>query len=80
MTLRKLAFIPQTFEDLTVEKEVVVRRRMAKEFNKRREDFVDLRSYNDYLEEVEDISTWFPISPVDPLLNRIYSLDRKSTL
>ena len=56
MTLRKLAFIPQTFEDLTVEKEVVVRRRMTKEFNKRREDFIDLRSYNDYLEEVEDIS------------------------
>jgi len=55
-TLRKLAFIPQTFEDLTVEKEVIVRRRMAKEFNKRREDFVDLRSYNDYLEEVEDIT------------------------
>jgi CDK-activating kinase assembly factor MAT1 len=30
-TLRKLAFIPQTFEDLTVEREVAVRRRMAKE-------------------------------------------------
>ncbi|KAF9793028.1 CDK-activating kinase assembly factor [Thelephora terrestris] len=55
-TLRKLAFIPQTFEDLTVEKEVAVRRRMAKEFNKRREDFADSRSYNDYLEEVEDIT------------------------
>jgi len=76
--LRKLAFTPQTFEDLGVEKEVAVRRRMAKElrdlfrkcaktvvmilvfflsrFNKRKEDFVDLRSYNDYLEEVEDIS------------------------
>jgi CDK-activating kinase assembly factor MAT1 len=25
-------------------------------FNKRREDFLDLRQYNDYLEEVEDIS------------------------
>lgn len=25
-------------------------------FNKRRDDFPDLRSYNDYLEEVEDIS------------------------
>ncbi len=24
-------------------------------FNKRREDFDDLRSFNDYLEEVEDI-------------------------
>lgn len=80
----------QTFEDLVVEKEVVVRRRIAKEyvpqlnwllalvrpvahltilplsliatpsrksfrFNKRREDFSDLRSYNDYLEQVEEI-------------------------
>ncbi|KIJ60629.1 hypothetical protein HYDPIDRAFT_116926 [Hydnomerulius pinastri MD-312] len=54
--LRKLAFTPQTFEDLTVEKEVAVRRRIAKEFNKRREDFPDLRLYNDYLEEVEDIT------------------------
>ena len=50
--------MPQTFEDLTVEKEVTVRRRIAKEFNKRREDFSDLREYNDYLEEVEDISTF----------------------
>ncbi|KAF8969884.1 CDK-activating kinase assembly factor MAT1-domain-containing protein [Flammula alnicola] len=58
--LRKLAFTPQTFEDLTVEKEVAIRRRIAKEFNKRRDDFPDLRSYNDYLEEVEDISCVFP--------------------
>ncbi|KAF9567623.1 CDK-activating kinase assembly factor [Agrocybe pediades] len=54
--LRKLAFTPQTFEDLTVEKEVAIRRRIAKEFNKRREDFSTLRAYNDYLEEVEDIT------------------------
>ncbi|KAI0709044.1 CDK-activating kinase assembly factor [Earliella scabrosa] len=54
--LRKLAFTPQTFEDLTVEKEVAIRRRIAKEFNKRREDFPDLRSYNDYLEWVEEIA------------------------
>ncbi|KAI0747976.1 CDK-activating kinase assembly factor [Daedaleopsis nitida] len=54
--LRKLAFTPQTFEDLTVEKEVAIRRRIAKEFNKRREDFLDLRSYNDYLEWVEEIA------------------------
>ncbi|KAG2149336.1 CDK-activating kinase assembly factor MAT1-domain-containing protein [Suillus clintonianus] len=54
--LRKLAFTPQTFEDLTVEKEIAVRRRIAKEFNKRREDFFDLHAYNDYLEEVEDIT------------------------
>ncbi|KZT69047.1 CDK-activating kinase assembly factor [Daedalea quercina L-15889] len=54
--LRKLAFTPQTFEDLGVEKEVAIRRRIAKEFNKRREDFADLHSYNDYLEMVEDIT------------------------
>ena len=73
-----MTFIPQTFEDLVVEKEVAIRRKLAKEsvqrfvfsltpsseltlasgirFNKRREDFPDLRSYNDYLQEVEDIS------------------------
>lgn len=55
-TLRKLAFMPQTFEDLGVEKEVAVRRRLAKDFNKKREDFPDLMTYNDYLEEVEDIT------------------------
>ncbi|KAJ7582587.1 CDK-activating kinase assembly factor MAT1-domain-containing protein [Mycena floridula] len=54
--LRKLAFTPQTFEDLGVEKEVAVRRRIAKEFNRQRADFDDLRSYNDYLETVEDIA------------------------
>ncbi|KAK7440217.1 TFIIH/NER complex subunit [Stygiomarasmius scandens] len=54
--LRKLAFQPQTFEDLEVEKEVAIRRRLAKEFNKRRDDFDDLREYNDYLQEVEDIA------------------------
>jgi CDK-activating kinase assembly factor MAT1 len=47
-----------------VEKEIAVRRRIAKEFNKRREDFIDLRSYNDYLEEVEDI-TFNLINDVD---------------
>ena len=30
--MRKLAFTPQTFEDLGVEKEVAVRRRIAKEY------------------------------------------------
>lgn len=55
-TLKKMTFIPQTFEDLVVEKEVAIRRKLAKEFNKRREDFPDLRSYNDYLQEVEDIT------------------------
>lgn len=34
-------------------------------FNKRLEDFDDLRSYNDYLEEVEDIGERVPL----PIIN-----------
>uniref|UniRef100_A0A0W0GCI6 RNA polymerase II transcription factor B subunit 3 n=1 Tax=Moniliophthora roreri TaxID=221103 RepID=A0A0W0GCI6_MONRR len=71
--LRKLAFSPQTFEDLDVEKEVAIRRRLAKEFNKCHEDFDDLRSYNDYLEEVEDIGKFF-----DPF-NLINNIDVPET-
>ncbi|XP_024458560.1 uncharacterized protein LOC7485263 isoform X1 [Populus trichocarpa] len=37
-------------------KEIVVRRRIASIFNKREDDFPSLREYNDYLEEVEDMS------------------------
>ncbi|KAL7414142.1 CDK-activating kinase assembly factor MAT1-domain-containing protein [Mrakia frigida] len=54
--LRKSGFKLQTFEDLRVEEEVAIRRRIAKNFNKRAEDFEDTRAYNDYLEEVEDIT------------------------
>src|ERR1700738_1742061 len=56
-TLRKAKFRKQTFEDTMVEREVDVRRRIAKSYNKRREDFKSLRAYNDYLEDVEEIST-----------------------
>ncbi|KAI8063178.1 CDK-activating kinase assembly factor MAT1-domain-containing protein [Gongronella butleri] len=54
--LRKNQFVSQIFEDLSVEKEVRIRKRVAKVFNKRPEDFPSLRLYNDYLEEVEDIT------------------------
>jgi len=54
--LRKTYFVPQTFEDLYVEKEVQIRKKVGKYFNKRLEDFGgDLRQYNDYLEEVEEL-------------------------
>jgi CDK-activating kinase assembly factor MAT1 len=43
------------FEDLRVEKECRIRKRIAAVFNKREEDFETLRDYNDYLEEVERI-------------------------
>ncbi|WWC91002.1 CDK-activating kinase assembly factor MAT1 [Kwoniella dendrophila CBS 6074] len=54
--LRKVNFAHQTFEDLRVEKEVAVRRRMAQVFNKRSEDFESDKEYDNYLEEVEDLT------------------------
>ncbi|KAJ3303090.1 TFIIH/NER complex subunit [Kappamyces sp. JEL0829] len=54
-TLRKLNFIVQTFDDLYVEKEIQIRKKVGKYFNKRPEDFDTLRAFNDYLEEAEDI-------------------------
>nr|CAD1820151.1 unnamed protein product [Ananas comosus var. bracteatus] len=38
-------------------KEMVIRRRIANIFNKREEDFPSLKEYNDYLEEVEDMTS-----------------------
>lgn len=43
------------FEDPMVEKEVDIRRRVLRDFNKKEEDFASLREFNDYLEEVETI-------------------------
>uniref|UniRef100_A0A060TDJ4 RNA polymerase II transcription factor B subunit 3 n=1 Tax=Blastobotrys adeninivorans TaxID=409370 RepID=A0A060TDJ4_BLAAD len=53
--LRKNKFKEQVFEDVGVEREVNVRSRVAKVFNKREDDFDTLEEYNNYLEEVEDI-------------------------
>lgn len=52
---RKYEFGVQTFQDLQVEREVDVRVRVGKLFNKTEEDFDTLKEYNDYLEEVENI-------------------------
>jgi CDK-activating kinase assembly factor MAT1 len=54
-TLRKSNFKVQTFEDLYVEKEVLIRRKVGRYFNKRQEDFKSLLDYNNYLEECEEI-------------------------
>uniref|UniRef100_A0A803MFG5 MAT1 centre domain-containing protein n=2 Tax=Chenopodium quinoa TaxID=63459 RepID=A0A803MFG5_CHEQI len=40
----------------TFAKEVSIRRRIISIFNKREEDFPSLKEYNDYLEEVEDMT------------------------
>ena len=45
----------QLFEDATIDKEVDIRRRILRDFNKTEDEFDCLRSYNDYLEMVEDI-------------------------
>ncbi|XP_034940666.1 CDK-activating kinase assembly factor MAT1 [Chelonus insularis] len=53
--LRKVNFRLQMFEDSMVEKEVDIRKRVLRDYNKKEEDFATLREYNDYLEEVETI-------------------------
>uniref|UniRef100_A0A6P7FP29 CDK-activating kinase assembly factor MAT1 n=1 Tax=Diabrotica virgifera virgifera TaxID=50390 RepID=A0A6P7FP29_DIAVI len=53
--LRRINFRVQLFEDSTVEKEVDIRKRVLKDFNKKEEDFQSLQDYNDYLEEIETI-------------------------
>lgn len=53
--LRKNKFKEQLFEDLAVEREVDVRKRVARTFNQREVDFDSLASFNNYLEEVEGI-------------------------
>lgn len=45
----------QLFEDAFVEKEVDIRKRVLRDFNKKEEDFATLDEYNDYLEEIETI-------------------------
>ncbi|XP_017078470.1 CDK-activating kinase assembly factor MAT1 [Drosophila eugracilis] len=53
--LRRNNFRVQLFEDPMVEKEVDIRRRILRDYNKREEDFASLAEYNDYLEEIENI-------------------------
>ena len=66
--LRKLDFIKSKFEDVHVENECRQRRYISKIYNKQEEDFPDLRSYNDYLEEIEDL-----------VFNRLNKIDVEET-
>lgn len=52
-TLKKSGFWEQTFDDPMVAKEVYIRKKLQKVFNLKEDDFPDLRSYNDYLEQIE---------------------------
>ncbi|XP_015597876.1 CDK-activating kinase assembly factor MAT1 [Cephus cinctus] len=53
--LRRTNFRVQMFEDAMVEKEVDIRKRILRDFNKKEEDFDTLREYNDYIEDIETI-------------------------
>ncbi|KAI5211987.1 CDK-activating kinase assembly factor [Aureobasidium subglaciale] len=67
-TLRKHKFREQTFEDIHVEREIDIRKRVANIFNRREDDFDSLLDYNNYLNEVEDIT-----------FNLIYKVDVEET-
>ncbi|XP_064621551.1 CDK-activating kinase assembly factor MAT1-like [Lineus longissimus] len=51
--LRRNNFRLQLFEDAGVEKEVDIRKKILRDFNKKEDDFGTLKEYNDYLEEIE---------------------------
>lgn len=53
--LRRTNFRVQLFEDPMVEKEVNIRKRVLRDYNKKEEDFATLNEYNDYLEEIETV-------------------------
>ncbi|KAK0624663.1 CDK-activating kinase assembly factor MAT1-domain-containing protein [Bombardia bombarda] len=55
-TLRRKGFRSPFFGDLTVEREVDIRRRVAAVFNQHEDDFETLRDYNNYLQMVEDLT------------------------
>ncbi|MCJ1462985.1 TFIIH/NER complex subunit [Pseudocyphellaria aurata] len=56
-TLRKQRFRKQTFDDINIEREVDIRRRVAQACNRRRSEFESLLAFNNYLEEVETITS-----------------------
>ena len=55
-TLRRKGFRSAFFGDLSVEREVDIRRRVAAVFNRVEDDFETLRDYNNYLLMVEDLT------------------------
>ncbi|KAL8817727.1 MAG: hypothetical protein Q9223_003503, partial [Gallowayella weberi] len=63
-TLRVQRFRQQTFEDLKIEREVDVRRRVAKAYNKQESDFETLLAFNNYLEDME-VATFNLLEGID---------------
>ncbi|XP_011497030.1 PREDICTED: CDK-activating kinase assembly factor MAT1 [Ceratosolen solmsi marchali] len=55
IALRRANFRVQLYEDAMVEKEVDIRKRILRDFNKREEDFETQSEYDNYLEEIENV-------------------------
>lgn len=55
-TLRKARFREQTFEDVKVEREIEIRRKVNDLIRMRQDDYDNLKEYNDFLESMEDIT------------------------
>lgn len=53
--LRKNKFKTQVFEDLQVEREIDIRKKVSAVYNKTEEDFTTLDEYNRYLENIETV-------------------------
>ncbi|RLV95246.1 RNA polymerase II transcription factor B subunit 3 [Spathaspora sp. JA1] len=53
--LRKNKFKQQIFEDLRIEREIDIRKKVGNVYNKTQEDFPELKQYNQYLENIEEI-------------------------
>lgn len=62
-TLRKKGFRQPFFDDLSIEREWDIRKRVASVFNKTQDDFETLRDYNEYLNQVEDLTFDLVFSP-----------------
>ena len=54
--LRKNRFKKQVFDDILIEREIDIRKRIQAIYNKTEEDFASLQEYNAYLEHVEEIT------------------------
>lgn len=53
--IRKSQLQDKTLEELAYTKELSIRKKIMKDFNKSEDDFSTLDAYNDYLEQVEDL-------------------------
>lgn len=67
-TLNKGDFRTPKFQDLEIEREMDIRRKVTEVFNRREDEFETLRDYNDYLNDVEDIT-----------FNLIHNIDVEAT-